>query len=142
MDAIKKWRSLAIAARKYLALHLNMLSVVKSFEVTHMVEVSAEAVNFINDLLQKNDKAGYGIRIYLAGMGCSGPQFGMAFQETVKEGDHEQKSNGFSFFFDGETAEMLEGSTVDYIETPAGSGLIVNNPNVKSSCGGSCAGCH
>ena len=54
-----------------------------------MVEVSAEAVNFINDLLQKNDKAGYGIRIYLAGMGCSGPQFGMAFQEKVKEGDHE-----------------------------------------------------
>jgi Fe-S cluster assembly iron-binding protein IscA len=37
---------------------------------------------------------------------------------------------------------MLEGSTVDYIETPQGSGLIVNNPNVKSSCGGSCAGCH
>ncbi len=107
-----------------------------------MVDVSAEAVNFIKDLLQKNDKTGYGIRIYLAGMGCSGPQFGMAFQESLKEGDREQKAEGFSFYFDDEAAEMLEGSTVDYIETPAGSGLIVNNPNVKSSCGGSCAGCH
>lgn len=125
-----------------MALDLYTKSVVKTTEVTHMVEVSAEAVNFINDLLKKNDKAGYGIRIYLAGMGCSGPQFGMAFQEKIKEGDNEQKMDGFSFYFDDETAEMLEGSTVDYIETPAGSGLIVNNPNMKSACGGSCAGCH
>ncbi|WP_019176432.1 HesB/IscA family protein [Methanomassiliicoccus luminyensis] len=107
-----------------------------------MVEVSAEAIKFINDLLEKNDKKGYGIRIYLAGMGCSGPQFGMAFQEKLKDGDSEQKANGFSFFYDGETKELLEGSTVDYIETPSGAGLIVNNPNIKSACGAGCSGCH
>ncbi len=107
-----------------------------------MVEVSTEAIKFINDLLEKNSKKGYGIRIYLAGMGCSGPQFGMAFQEKKNSEDTEQKVDGFSFYYDAETKEMLEGSTVDYIETPNGSGLIVNNPNLKSSCGGSCAGCH
>jgi iron-sulfur cluster assembly accessory protein len=107
-----------------------------------MVEVSAEANKFINELLEKNDKKGYGIRIYLAGMGCSGPQFGMAFQDKIKEDDVEQKVDGFSFFYDAETKEMLEGSSVDYIETPNGAGLIVNNPNLKSSCGGSCSGCH
>jgi iron-sulfur cluster assembly accessory protein len=107
-----------------------------------MVEVSTEAIKFINDLLEKNNKKGYGIRIYLAGMGCSGPQFGMAFQEKKNAEDTEQKVDGFAFYYDGETKEMLEGSTVDYIETPSGSGLIVNNPNLKSSCGGSCSGCH
>jgi iron-sulfur cluster assembly accessory protein len=107
-----------------------------------MVEVSAEAIKFINDLLEKNNKKGYGIRIYLAGMGCSGPQFGMAFQEKKNTEDTEQKVNGFSFYYDNETKEMLEGSTVDYIETPNGSGLIVNNPNLKSACGAGCAGCH
>jgi len=106
-----------------------------------MVTVSAEAIKFINDLLEKNDKKGQGIRIYLAGMGCSGPQFGMAFQDGKKEGDSQQEVDGFSFYYDEETSELLEGSTVDYIETPAGSGLIVNNPNIKPTCG-SCAGCH
>jgi iron-sulfur cluster assembly accessory protein len=105
-----------------------------------MVTVSTEAINFIKDLLEKNDKKGYGIRIYLAGVGCSGPQFGMAFQEKKKDEDNEQKVDGFSFFYDEETEEMLEGSTVDYIETPSGAGLIVNNPNLRSACG-SCSGC-
>ncbi len=107
-----------------------------------MVTVSTEATKFINDLLEKNEKKGYGIRIYLAGMGCSGPQFGMAFQEKKNDDDTEQKVDGFSFFYDGETAEMLEGSTVDYIETPNGAGLIVNNPNLQSGCGSCGGGCH
>ena len=106
-----------------------------------MVKVSAEAIGFIKDLLEKNEKQGYGIRIYLAGMGCSGPQFGMAFQEGAKDGDHTQEVEGFSFYYDDETKELLDESTVDYIETPSGSGLIVNNPNIQSSCGG-CSGCH
>ncbi len=106
------------------------------------MKVTDEATKFITDLLEKNDKKGWGVRIYLAGMGCSGPQFGMAFQEKKKEEDQEQKVNGFSFFYDEETKELLEGSTVDYIETPNGAGLIVNNPSFNPACGGSCAGCH
>ncbi len=106
------------------------------------MNVTNEATKFISDLLEKNNKKGWGIRIYLAGMGCSGPQFGMAFQEKKKDEDQEQKVNGFSFYYDEETKEMLEGSTVDYIETPNGAGLIVNNPNFNMACGGSCAGCH
>ncbi len=107
-----------------------------------MVNISQEAHKFITDLLEKNNKKGWGIRIYLAGMGCSGPQFGMAFQEKKKEGDVEQAVDGFNFYYDDETNGMLEGSTVDFIETPSGSGLIVNNPNLKSACGSGCAGCH
>ena len=64
-----------------------------------MVTVSTEAIKFINDLLEKNEKKGYGIRIYLAGMGCSGPQFGMAFQEKKNSDDNEEKVDGFSFLF-------------------------------------------
>ena len=107
-----------------------------------MVTVSTEAVKFINDLLEKNEKKGYGIRIYLAGMGCSGPQFGMAFQEKKNSEDTEEKVDGFSFYYDGETKEMLEGSTVDYIETPNGAGLVVNNPNLSSGCSSCGGGCH
>ena len=106
-----------------------------------MVTVSEEAVKFRNDLLVKNEKQGQGVRIYLAGVGCSGPQFGMAFQEKKKEGDMEQKVDGFSFFYDEETRESLEGCTIDFIETPQGSGLIIQNPNV-SGCGSCGGGCH
>ncbi len=105
-----------------------------------MVTVTAEASKYITDLIQKNNKQGYGIRVFLSGMGCSGPQFGMSFQQGKKEGDVEQKSEGFSLFYDDETKTLLDECTVDFIETPYGSGLIVNNPNAAgcSTCGGGC----
>lgn len=105
-----------------------------------MVEVTEEATKYIKDLIAKNSKQGFGIRIYLSGMGCSGPQFGMSFQDKAKEEDIEQKADEFSLFYDKETKEVLDSCTVDFIETPYGSGLIVHNPNMAgcSSCGGGC----
>jgi iron-sulfur cluster assembly accessory protein len=106
-----------------------------------MVQITPEAIAYINDLIAKNDKQGHGIKIYLSGMGCSGPAFGMAFQQGKKEGEFEQPSEGFSVYYDGETKEILDACTVDFIETPYGSGLIVENPN-KSGCGSCGGGCH
>jgi iron-sulfur cluster assembly accessory protein len=105
-----------------------------------MVQITPEATKYISDLIAKNSKQGYGIRIYLSGTGCSGPQFGMSFQQGKKEGDMEQAAEGFSLFYDDETKTMLDECTVDFIETPYGSGLIVNNPNV-AGCS-TCGGCH
>ena len=105
-----------------------------------MVTISDEALKFINELLEKNEKKGHGIRIYLAGMACSGPQFGMAFQDGPKEGDLEEKMDGFSFYFDEETQMALNGARIDLVETAHGSGLIIQNPSISgcSACGGSC----
>ena len=104
-----------------------------------MVTVSEEAKNFIKNLLEENEKDG-GVRIYLAGMGCAGPQFGMAFQEAPKEGDKEEDVGDFSFYYDEETAESLDGATIDYVKTPQGGGLVIQNPNLSgcSACGGGC----
>jgi len=105
-----------------------------------MVTISDEALKFINELLEKNGKTGHGIRIYLAGMACSGPQFGMAFQDEAKEGDVEEKLNGFSFYYDDETKTALDGATIDVVDTAQGSGLIIQNPALSgcSACGGGC----
>ena len=105
-----------------------------------MVEITEEAVKFIKDLLETNDKQGYGVKIYLAGMSCSGPQFGMAFQEKKEETDLAQEADGFSLYFDDEVKVILDQCTVEYIDGPEGTGLIIHNPNV-TACS-SCGGCH
>lgn len=106
-----------------------------------MVNITNDAVKFINELLAKNNKTGYGIKIYFAGMACSGPQFGMSFQEKKGEGENELAVDGFSFYFDDETKEALEPCSIEYVEDPNyGNGLIIHDPNAKgcSSCGGGC----
>jgi Iron-sulfur cluster assembly accessory protein len=106
-----------------------------------MVTVMPEAAKFINDLLVKNEKVGYGVKIYLAGMACSGPQFGMSFQEGPSEGDTVFEADGFSLFYDGETQDALDGCVIEYVDDPNfGTGLTIRDPNAKgcSSCGGGC----
>ncbi len=103
-----------------------------------MVVISDEALGFIHELLEKHGRSGQGIRVYLVAMACSGPQFGMEFQDKVKEGDIEEKMDGFSFFFDEETQLALIGATIDLVETPSGNGLIIQNPALSgcTACGG------
>lgn len=106
-----------------------------------MVTVTPEAEKFINDLLEKNNKVGYGIKIYFSGMSCSGPQFGMSFQEKVSEGEKVVKANGFDFFCDDETMMALEPCIIEFVDDPNfGTGLTIRDPNIKGcgSCGGGC----
>lgn len=106
-----------------------------------MVTIDDRAVVFINDLLEKNNKKGYGIKIFFAGEACSGPQFGMSYQESKPEGDNEIAVDGFSFYFDDQTKEKLEPCVIEYVEDPNyGNGLVIRDPNAKgcASCGGGC----
>ena len=108
-----------------------------------MVKITPDAAKFISDLLEKNKKTGHGVKIYLAGMACSGPQFGMSFQEKPEEGDTVFKSEGFSVFYDGETAKELDECIIEFVDDPNyGTGLSIHNPNIKgcssSSCGSGC----
>lgn len=106
-----------------------------------MVTIEDDAARFIRDLLAKNKKTGYGIKIYVSGMACSGPQFGMAFQEKATENDIVIHEDGFDFFCDQETKEALDPCVIEFVDDPNyGTGLTIRDPNAKgcASCGGGC----
>ncbi len=106
-----------------------------------MVQITPEAEKFLKELLETNDKNGQGVKIYLAGMACSGPQFGMKFQPEKEEGDTEIALDGFSFYYDEEAGDELEGCVIKFIDDPQmGTGLTIENPNADDcgSCGSGC----
>ena len=75
------------------------------------------------------------LRVYVAGGGCSGMSYGLALDNKTQEGDEVIHHNCVRVVLDGESAKYLDGSTVDYRETIAGSGFLVSNPNNWSTCG-------
>ncbi len=107
-----------------------------------MVKITPEAEKFIVELLEKNNKQNHGIKIYLSGFGCSGPQFGMSFQESEGEGDIvDTSSDAFKIFYDEETAAPLENCVIEFIDDPNfGTGLTIRDPNATMNCS-SCSGC-
>lgn len=109
-----------------------------------MVSITADAEKFIDELLEKNQKVGWGIKVYLSGYACSGPQFGMSFQQGAKEGEKVDKSaESFEMYYDEETEKALSECVIEFVDDPTfGTGLSIRNPNFNgcASCGGGCSG--
>jgi iron-sulfur cluster assembly accessory protein len=100
------------------------------------ITLSENAVSKLQDLIKKNGTAdGTYLRMYVAGGGCSGFRYGLALDNKVHEGDEIVQSNGVRVVVDPNSREYLDGSSIDYVESVAGSGFMVSNPNNWSTCG-------
>jgi len=101
----------------------------KTLTVTH------KAVGKIKELLQKNNKEMWGLRIQVVKGGCAGKEYKFGFEEHPKEGDEVIVAGDVKVFVDKESASYLNGSLVDYIDTLQESGFRVSNPHAGHSCG-------
>lgn len=99
-----------------------------------MVTITDKAAEEFKNILKQENKEGHGIRIIMAGFGCHGPSYGLAFDKEPREGDEVLKLNGVKIFLDKNVNEALDGSTIDYITTAQGSGFTINNPNAATGC--------
>ncbi len=101
---------------------------------TSVVSMTATAANKVRDLLAQENDPSLGLRIFVAGGGCSGLQYGMTLDEQ-QEGDTLIAQEGFNILVDEMSVGYIDGSEVDYVDSLMGAGFTVNNPNAVSSCG-------
>jgi iron-sulfur cluster assembly accessory protein len=101
---------------------------------TSTVTMTTAAAEKIRDLLKQENDESLGLRIFVAGGGCSGLQYGMTLDEE-QDGDTVVATEGFKVFIDEMSLGYIAGSEVDYVDSLMGAGFTVNNPNAVSSCG-------
>ena len=94
------------------------------------IKFTDKALKQINDLLAKKDKGSF-FRIAIKGGGCSGFQYDFSF-DTKAEQDDLVFNN---VLIDKKSAELLNGSEVDYVSELIGESFKITNPQSKSSCG-------
>lgn len=108
-------------------------------EVINLTPAAAQAVK---DLLAARNLEGYALRVFVAGGGCSGIQYGMALEGNIRPEDLVCEFEGVKAVVDEVSIDYLRGATVDYVETPQGSGFKIENPNFVPTCSSSgCSGC-
>lgn len=100
-----------------------------------VLTVTPAAVNIIKDLLTQREIPGHALRVFVTGGGCSGMQYGMAFQESAEMGDAEIAADGVRLLVDPNSMMYLRGATIDYVDSLMGGGFRIDNPNALSSCG-------
>jgi iron-sulfur cluster insertion protein len=99
-----------------------------------MVTISAGAEQKIRELIQEEQDA-VGLRVYVRGGGCHGYQYGMAFETKIGEDDSVIEKGDIKVIMDSQSAPLLSGAEVDYIDSLQGSGFAIKNPQAKTTCG-------
>ena len=99
------------------------------------VLLSSSAATKISQLVLEEMNPDLKFRVYIIGGGCSGFQYGFAFEEDVVEGDLVSEQHGVQMMVDPMSFPYLMGSEVDYLEDLQGSRFVVSNPNAKTTCG-------
>jgi len=100
-----------------------------------MVTLTERASEKMKEVLQEEEKPGFGLRVYVAGGGCSGYQYGMAFEEEATDEDAVFEQHGIKVFIDPYSQPMLDGTEIDYSDSLQNAGFSIKNPNAKSTCG-------
>jgi iron-sulfur cluster assembly protein len=104
-------------------------------ELEHILNVTPAAVNIIRNLLTQRNITGYALRVFVSGGGCSGLQYGMAFEEKPRDFDAVVEADGVQLVIDPTSLMYLQGATIDYVDNLIGGGFRIDNPNATSSCG-------
>jgi iron-sulfur cluster assembly accessory protein len=98
------------------------------------VSVTERAAERINQIVANENKQGQGLRLKVVGGGCSGLQNKLDFDQQ-KPGDRVFEKNGAKVLVDLKSLLYLNGTELDYQETLMQSGFVLQNPNVKRTCG-------
>jgi iron-sulfur cluster insertion protein len=75
------------------------------------------------------------LRISVSGGGCSGFQYGFAFDEQRHADDFVFERDGVAVVVDDVSLGLLNGAELDFVEDLMGASFQVHNPNAASSCG-------
>ena len=99
------------------------------------ISLSASAVRKVQGLVAEEENSALKLRVFITGGGCSGFQYGFAFDEEAADDDATIEVDGVTVLVDPMSFAYLAGSEVDYTEGLEGSRFIVNNPNATTTCG-------
>ena len=99
------------------------------------MSVTAAAADKVARLIEEEGNRDLKLRVFVTGGGCSGFEYGFAFDEDVEEDDTAIEESGVVLLVDALSYQYLIGSEIDYNENLQGARFVVVNPNASSTCG-------
>lgn len=100
-----------------------------------MVSLTPAASEKLLGLMKEKQLDNHALRVFVAGGGCSGLQYGMTFDDETHPGDAEFEVNGLKVRIDPMSARYVQGANIDYQDSLMGGGFKIDNPNAVSGCG-------
>ena len=101
-----------------------------------MITLSEKAASEIKTIMEQNGGTFQGVRVFVAGGGCSGLSYGMQIaDEPATADDLVFEAGGVKVIVDVQSHQFLEGASIDFDDSLQGGGFRINNPNAAKTCG-------
>ena len=107
--------------------------------VTQLLEVSDLAAQKFKDILKEQGEEDGLLRIMVMPGANGGIQHMLSVEQEAGEDDFVINTSAIKVLVDADSAPLLEGSTIDYMEGLMRSGFVISNPNFQAHGGGGCA---
>lgn len=103
---------------------------------TQLFTLTPAANQAVKDILEQRNLEGYALRVYVAGGGCCGVNFGMALDNNFRDIDTLFDADGVQVVVDNVSMDYLREASIDFVNDPQhGAGFAVNSPNAKKGHG-------
>lgn len=96
------------------------------------------AIAMVKEAIKEDGQVGDGLRVAVAGGGCSGYQYSLDFEQKKRDEDVILEYDGLTVYIDPISAFYLRGTIIDYVSNEEDSGFKFNNPNAHRR---TCSGC-
>ena len=101
-------------------------------DTTPPIALTAAAAAKLGEFAAGEDLA---LRVYIVQGGCSGFRYGMMLEDAIGADDRVIETEGRRIVVDPTSLPLLQGASIDYLDTLMGAGFTVNNPNAVAACG-------
>jgi iron-sulfur cluster insertion protein len=96
---------------------------------------TSSAAGKVGEMIAEEGDASLKLRVYVTGGGCSGFQYGFAFDDRVGDDDMVMEKDGIKLLIDAMSFQYMMGATIDYQEGLEGARFVITNPNASTTCG-------
>ncbi|WP_443112118.1 iron-sulfur cluster insertion protein ErpA [Aquabacterium sp. OR-4] len=99
------------------------------------LNISQTVVAKVAEMLAEENDPNLALRIFVTGGGCSGFQYGFAFDDERKADDLRVSKGPITVVVDAMSLQYLMGAEIDYEDKLDGARFVIRNPNAASTCG-------
>ena len=113
---------------------------------TPLVEVTALASEKLEEILAEQGEKGSMLRVMVIPGDNGAVQYALGVEKEASGDDFVIDTDTIQVLVDAESAPLIEGAQIDYVEGLMRSGFVISNPNVQAGCacgghgGGGCGG--
>ena len=104
-----------------------------------LLEVTDLAAQKFRDIIEEQGESDGMLRVMVMADPHGGVQYMLSVEDEADENDFVVEASPIQVLVDADSAPLLDGSTIDYMEGLMRSGFVISNPNLQGNGGGGCA---